>query len=323
METNNLMVSVGMLAYNHEKYIGKAIESIISQKCEFDFELVIAEDCSEDDTLNIVLDYQKRFPNVIRVISHEHNLGMVGNEIELAKALKGKYIAWCEGDDFWCDEHKLSKQIAYLEANNDIFATMHNVYVVDDKGVKTGNNTCFPYKRGFLYNKINATNFELAGQINSLVNRNFFREWTYEKIKQFYSYNCNGDQLLQVFCGMNGGIYFFETYMSCYRLIRDKGSSYSAQTNGKNRLSYFYNSTKDLNQMLVDFFGVYQDITQRLLAIIRSAFLLYIKHPTLENKTTFNILYNNGDFTHFYILKSIITWVLTYPTRVINRYTNR
>ena len=318
----DLMVSVGMLAYNHGKFIGQAIESVVEQECTFRFELVIAEDCSSDNTLSVIMEYKEKYPKIIRVLQHKHNLGMAGNTSALVRELKGKYTAWCEGDDFWCDKHKLEKQVEYLENHSDIFATMHNVYVVNADGEKTGNNTCFPYREEFEYSRINAEKFEMAGQINSMVNRNIYKEWSSDQISKFYSYKCNGDQMLEVLCGMSGGIFYSNEYMSCYRLIRDEGTSYSALTNGKNRMVYYYDSMKSLNQMLIDYFGVNQNIDERLMIVIKSSFLLALKHPTEENKIAFETLYNLGDYKHTYIIKSIMYWILTYPVRLIKRCTS-
>src|SRR5271157_2282730 len=111
------LVSVFMITYNHEKFVGQAIESIVTQKVNFDFELIIGEDCSTDNTLDICNKYAKQYPDIIKLFPSEKNYGMMGNTVRVLYACTGKYIAMCEGDDYWCDPYKLQKQIDFLEAN--------------------------------------------------------------------------------------------------------------------------------------------------------------------------------------------------------------
>ena len=93
-QNNEPLVSVKMLTYNHEPYIAKAIECVLAQKTNFAFELVIGEDCSTDGTREIVFDYAQRFPEIIRVITSDQNVGMKKNSKRVNAALRGKYIAW-------------------------------------------------------------------------------------------------------------------------------------------------------------------------------------------------------------------------------------
>jgi glycosyltransferase involved in cell wall biosynthesis len=110
------LVSVKMITYNHAPYIAQAIECVLAQKTNFPFELVIGEDCSTDGTREIVFDYAKRFPDIIRVITSDKNVGMKKNSLRTTEACQGKYIAYCEGDDYWHRDDKLQIQVDYLEA---------------------------------------------------------------------------------------------------------------------------------------------------------------------------------------------------------------
>ncbi len=116
---SNPMVSVLMITYNHESYIAQAIEGVLMQKTDFAIEIVIGEDCSTDRTREIVLDYQKKYPELIRVIISDNNVGMMNNSKRTMAACRGKYIALCEGDDYWTDPLKLQKQVDFLESNPD------------------------------------------------------------------------------------------------------------------------------------------------------------------------------------------------------------
>lgn len=111
------LVSVIMITYNQKPYIARGIESIIKQKTKFPFELVIGEDCSTDGTREIVLNYQKKHSNLIRVVTSSQNVGMHKNSVRAIEACHGKYMAFCDGDDFWHDIKKLQKQAQYLETH--------------------------------------------------------------------------------------------------------------------------------------------------------------------------------------------------------------
>ncbi len=113
------LVSILMLAYNHEEFICQAIESIMSQQCNFVFELLIGEDCSNDKTKDLCLSYFNKFPDVIRLCTADENVGMHRNFARIWHRGRGRYFAMCEGDDFWCDEKKLQKQVDWMQKHPD------------------------------------------------------------------------------------------------------------------------------------------------------------------------------------------------------------
>ena len=122
-----VLVSVVMITYGHEKYIRQAIEGVLMQEGDFDLELVIANDCSPDNTDAVVQDVLSHHSNAhwIRYVRHEKNIGMMPNFIFALQQAKGKYVALCEGDDYWTDPHKLQKQVDFLEANSDYAMCTH------------------------------------------------------------------------------------------------------------------------------------------------------------------------------------------------------
>lgn len=130
VETEN-MVSVFILAYNQEGFIEQTINSILEQKTNFSFNIVIGEDCSTDNTLRIIKSYQKTFPEKIRLITSNENVGLIKNFVRTIKECDGKYIAICDGDDFWIDKNKLKIQVDFLEENPDfsiVFTNKNNLF---------------------------------------------------------------------------------------------------------------------------------------------------------------------------------------------------
>jgi len=114
-----VMVSVLCCTYNHRKFIERTLEGILSQETDFYFEVIISDDASTDGTQDIISKFMKKHPNNIRSILRHKNVGIGWNYYEALKIVKGKYLAICDGDDFWINNHKLQEQIDYLECNDD------------------------------------------------------------------------------------------------------------------------------------------------------------------------------------------------------------
>jgi len=132
-----------MVTYNHEKYIAKAIESVLMQNTTFPFELVIGEDCSSDRTKQIVQEYACNYPEIISAIFSEENVGMLKNSIRTLEACRGEYIAILEGDDYWTDRDKLQKQADFLEKNENYVMCAHDVKIDYEKDVTDKNQRRF------------------------------------------------------------------------------------------------------------------------------------------------------------------------------------
>jgi glycosyltransferase involved in cell wall biosynthesis len=121
-----------MITYNHERFIAQAIESVLAQKVDFEVELIVGEDCSTDGTRRIVQEYAHKYPNVIRALLPDKNVGAQKNCISVFEACAGDFIACLEGDDFWTDPQKLAKQAAFLDANSECVSCFHNVIMFSD-----------------------------------------------------------------------------------------------------------------------------------------------------------------------------------------------
>src|SRR5574344_2319007 len=113
------LLSIVTITYNHEPFIAKTIEGVLMQQVKFPIELIIAEDCSTDGTRAICQQYAEQYPDLIRLITSESNVGAIANERRAMLAARGKYIAFCEGDDYWTDPLKLQKQVDFLESHPD------------------------------------------------------------------------------------------------------------------------------------------------------------------------------------------------------------
>ncbi len=131
------LLSVVMITYSHEKYIEQAINGVFIQKTDFLVELIIADDCSPDNSEQIIKNIIEKSPENITVkyIRHKENKGMMPNFIWALEQCKGKYIALCEGDDYWTDPLKLQKQVDFLEENEGYVGCFTNVSIINSIGM--------------------------------------------------------------------------------------------------------------------------------------------------------------------------------------------
>ncbi len=121
------LVSVLILTYNQERYISQAISCALAQETNFPFEIVIGEDCSADRTRDIVQEFQQKYPEIVRVVTSDTNVGMMKNFVRTILACHGKYIAFCDGDDYWHNLEKLQIQVDFLENHPD-YGMVHGAF---------------------------------------------------------------------------------------------------------------------------------------------------------------------------------------------------
>jgi glycosyltransferase involved in cell wall biosynthesis len=172
----NPLVSVCMITYNHSDLIAQAMEGVLMQKTSFTVELVISDDCSTDNTKKIIEEYKVKYPSLIKPNYNDSNLGLAKNFSQTLNKCKGKYIAICEGDDFWTDTLKLAKQIEFLESNPDCVIASHNFNTLYESENRTGNKD--NYKSDFRYDQESFLN-EWVTQPLTCMFRNIFRDYTF------------------------------------------------------------------------------------------------------------------------------------------------
>ncbi|WP_179338061.1 glycosyltransferase [Winogradskyella ludwigii] len=211
-----MKVSVCMITYGHEKYIEQAIEGVLMQECNFDLELIIADDCSPDGTDKIIDDIKKNHTNGfwIEYTKHSTNKGMMPNFIWALEQCQSKYIALCEGDDYWTDPLKLQKQVDFLEANTDYSICFHRVKIL--RGTELFNDVSIEAR----YNRIKEERATLNDLLEfgnfmhtpSVMFRNRKSEFPME-----FKYSSVGDYFLHILNAQKGYIKRLEEVMAVYR----------------------------------------------------------------------------------------------------------
>ena len=210
MENNRApLLSVCLITYNHASFIRHAIEGVLMQQVNFDWEFIIADDCSTDDTRAIVLEYAEKYPILIKPLLQEKNVGAAKNWLDLLGAAKGNYIAYFEGDDYWIDPCKLQKQVDYLELNPSVSLCFHPV-MGKEANITLPNTTKIPVDRP-IFSLNDILNINIIPTC-SVVYRNLFTipDW-FEKLPI-------GDIGLYFLCSKFGSFGLLPETMAVYRL---------------------------------------------------------------------------------------------------------
>lgn len=200
-------VSIVSITYNQELYIAQALESFVTQKADFAFEAIIADDASSDKTPQIIQEYAEKYPEIIKPILRKKNVGISKNLYDAMRQSSGDYIALCEGDDYLTDPKKLQRQADFLDNNLDFALCFHPVRVFFEG--KDGEDFTYPSAdtRNFSSNDLLKTNFI---QTNSVMYRRQDYTTMPENILPL-------DWYLHLYHAQFGKIGFLDTIMAAYR----------------------------------------------------------------------------------------------------------
>lgn len=216
------MITVVVITYNHSCFIKDCLKGIIKQNNKYSFNCLIADDCSNDSSHKIIESFVKKYPKTFFFIKRFKNLGKnTGgngrfNGLHAYSLVKSKYIAVCDGDDYWSDPYKLQKQVDYLEANPDCSVTSHQVIDIDEKGNLLKNDKRKVFEKSLIIKKYQYfdENFnETASQPGSWV----FRSCLFNSLPNIITKVTYGDDLMWIHFLNNGYAYIFNNEMSCYR----------------------------------------------------------------------------------------------------------
>jgi RimJ/RimL family protein N-acetyltransferase/glycosyltransferase involved in cell wall biosynthesis len=222
-------VSIFMLAYNHEPYIEESVESILCQKCDFDFEIVIGEDCSTDRTREKIEAFAGLYPGKFRLLLHDRNIGPHANQLAVFKACDGDYVAFCEGDDYWTDSLKLQKQVDYLVNNPEPAMVCTNYKRFYQKTGKFREN-CFSQERHgaritFGEYLMDMSSISTATvMIRDKILKSYLSETPEEVINGFIV----GDTPLWLYAASRSGIAVMEDETAVYRILNNSACHFKS-----------------------------------------------------------------------------------------------
>lgn len=242
------LVSISCATYNHEKYISKAVDSFLEQETDFPFEIIIGEDKSTDKTLQILKEYQEKYPNIIKLIAWPENVGASKNWATILQTCKGEYIANCEGDDYWIDKTKLQIQIQSMIQNSECNISFHPAKIVSGS-VLTDQITARHSKNNRAFKTSNI--IKGGGEFCPSASLVFKKSMLAELPNFFYDVPV-GDYFLQIFGSVKGGALFLNRTMSAYRVNTPGSWSSSMEDLTKRKLFLirFIDSMNRLNHHL-------------------------------------------------------------------------
>ncbi len=227
----NIKVSICCLAYNHEPYIRQMLESLIHQKTNFNYEILVHDDASTDSTTDIIKEYEKKYPNLIKPIfqkENQHSKGVrISWEYQYSRA-KGKYIAFCEGDDFWCDDNRLQKQYDIMEENPDCSICTGRVKMITEQAEDLGKSIPHivvpegkysPSEQIYWYTRSEPVIFHISSM---MIKTEYITKILNDR-PDFIKKSRVGDRPLLLYMACCGNLYHINDTVSCYRWL-SKGS---------------------------------------------------------------------------------------------------
>lgn len=270
----NLTVAISIITYNHEKYIIQCLESILEQKTDFSYKIFITDDCSSDRTKKICKEYSEKYPNIIDFEGFDKNIGSMMNfiyNLNKCKKSRAKYVAICDGDDYWIDKEKLQKQVEVLENNLDIKFSLGK-YLIFDQNKKSFNtpsekidlasNNIFTLK-DYLSNKFSQT--------STFLFRNDF------EIPEWMESAYLGDQSLVVVVVGDSKIYYHRDDFSVYRVHTSGISSNISAYKRFEKYIYFFRKVNEHTNR-----KYYKIIFKRFLLSLPMFFKLFIAQLILK-----------------------------------------
>lgn len=303
------IVSISCITYNHAPYIRQALDSFLMQR-DVPFEVLIHDDCSTDGTVEILREYEEKFPDVIKVMYEEENqyskgISNISGVFNFPRA-SGRYIAMCEGDDFWNDRYKLFKQTEYLDSHPECSMVVHSAHILSEDSAYRSSELIRPCNefRDLTPEEVisKPVNFPMASLM--------FPAEAAKNLPRWY-YDCPvGDIPLHLFMLMNGTVHYMDEPMSTYRMGRAgswgnamDSAGNSADGNGVDpagaaaaeagKWESHYNAMEKLYQAFnEDTKGIYSVYTED--ALRRSRFLIDLKEGKFDAvKNRGNVKYLN------------------------------
>lgn len=312
---SKILVAIHCFVYNHEPYLRDCFEGFVMQKTNFRFVAIVHDDCSTDGSANIIREYTQKYPDIFRPIYETENQyskhdGSLDRIMMDAIAETGaKYIAFCEGDDYWIDPMKLQKQVEFMEDNEKVSMCTHaHITINDKKEVVAYSHTrsC----NGMLDNGLIIEHIEIPQTATMLIRSSCLKNYP-----DFFKHLSVGDYPLRVYAAITGGVYYHDYLMSCYRTFSANSWTKRMVHNKKNFIIHLDKTIKFSEELDKYTSGIYHNnitrridfclclkyiITKHILKAIKTD---YFKHLSSKNKITLLLRYRFPDL--WFVLTTI------------------
>lgn len=315
-----IKVSVCITAYNVEKYIAETLDSILKQRTSFEYEILVGDDYSSDSTREILKKYQKKYPDKIRLHFQNKNVGVCRNDYELINLAQGKYIAWCDGDDYWETNNKLEQQVAILDKSNcfsGVYTAWFDYYEIANKLIKH-----YPQKLNLNQTDFGKKGIEklLKGEITGIrFSTLMFRKeiilkfWEEESLEYLKVPHKQNDFFLFCILVNEAPLYLLNEITTVYR-IREESLSF---TKSKVKRFHYLLAYLHLISYIIIHFSVTKPTTQIVTRRILSSLLLDIFNKIVDRHYLSEIQYLCKKVNYHY---SIGETILIYTIQIDNKF---
>lgn len=320
------IISIICITYNHVNFIRDAIEGFLKQKTRYSYEIIIHDDASDDGTADIILDYYYKYPDIIKPIIQKQNQHSKGVDIILEIIInhaKGKYLAFCEGDDFWSDPNKLENQVSFLENNIEFVGTAHRTLLIGEDRQPLYSKQSLSVNDFYAYCKERRFTLEhiqrgmMPGHLSSLIFKaSLIKNLDIKILNKYKEWRTVGDRKISALTAAQGDYFCFDKIMSHYRYLPNNGKSWSSrQKNKNNTLPIFWGNIDTMN-LINNNFNKSIKLNKKIFLCLYHAVVYFIKHPSLDN---FKIIKDIFEL-QTYKVKAIITsmfYAIIFPFRKI------
>lgn len=258
---NDIVVSVCITAYNHGKYIAQALDSVFSQDVDFNYEVVVGEDCSPDNTRDILLTYKAKYPDKLKLLLHEKNLGGRLNVITTLKNCTGKYIAMLDGDDYWIDNQKLKIQIEAMEKHPECHMSFHPAEARIDMAEHGKVIARHAHaEKIFTPSEVILGGGGFSPTVGTIFRREVIGEVVGSKLFRDVPV---GDYFMQILGSLNGGALYIDRVMAVYRRGIEESWTHAMKDIDK-KVNFFHALIKSLNDLNEQLEGQYHDEIEQM-----------------------------------------------------------
>lgn len=307
------LVSICCLAFNHEKYIAEALDSFLRQQTTFAFEIIINDDVSIDKTVTIIKQYVEKYPHIIKPIYQQENqFSQNINPLNtfIIPASQGEYLAICDGDDHWIDDHKLQIQITKMKENPNCYMSFHPVYEKEEQHIKLEKIL----NRYSTKDKIFTSSEVILGRggfspTSSLI----LKRKTVENLPSWlYTTDILIDYFLQMYSSLHGGALYIDNIMSIYRVGVANSWCDIYRKNSIEQKNILLSNNKALNLFNENLDKKFQLEIDEVISTNTFSFIKRRATDISQREEIFNIYKNN------FSLKQKILWYLVYKNKNIH-----
>lgn len=293
---DRVAVSVIVLTYNQEHAIRRTLKSVCGQQTSFPIEILVGEDCSTDGTAQAVRELAEQDGRIVPFL-REKNLGSTNNLYDLQRRARGKYLAYLDGDDYWCDSRKLQKQFDFLEREGDYIACTHRCRLVGEDGAPRKKQKLHWLSDKEDYTLADFHGIVLPGHYSTLMHRNFFPE-SGDRYRELITIHPQiGDRPLSLLLASMGRIRQLPEIMSCYTIADKPRASATDRFYRRNerRVADDYELTKKLERYAREHLGVDGGFEDHVCELYVSALFQELRHPSREHRALLRRILREND----------------------------